>query len=86
MPARRRPSRSIRRSRDKYDPNICPVKLKVSFEHPANKWRGPVTVVWYQGGLKPDAPKNYIDCRANRKRRDLRGHKGRDLRRFHQPR
>jgi predicted dehydrogenase len=46
---------------DKYDPNICPVKLKVSFEHPANSWRGPVTVVWYQGGLKPDAPRNYID-------------------------
>jgi predicted dehydrogenase len=46
---------------DKYDPNITPVKLKVSFEHPANHWRGPVTVVWYQGGLKPDPPKNYLD-------------------------
>jgi predicted dehydrogenase len=46
---------------DKYDPNICPVKLKVSFELPANQWRGPVTSVWYQGGLKPDAPKSYID-------------------------
>jgi predicted dehydrogenase len=46
---------------DKYDPNICPVKLKVSFEHPANNWRGPLTVVWYQGGLKPDAPRNYLD-------------------------
>jgi predicted dehydrogenase len=46
---------------DKYDPNICPVKLKASFEHPANGWRGPVTVVWYQGGRKPEAPKNYID-------------------------
>ena len=46
---------------DKYDPDICPVKLKVSYEHPANNWRGPVTVVWYQGGLKPDAPKGYID-------------------------
>jgi predicted dehydrogenase len=46
---------------DKYDPNICPVKLKVSFDHPANQWRGPVTVVWYQGGLKPNAPKNYLD-------------------------
>jgi len=46
---------------DKYDPNICPVKLKASFEHPANSWRGPVTVVWYQGGLKPEAPKGYID-------------------------
>jgi predicted dehydrogenase len=46
---------------DKYDPNITPVKLKVSFEHPANQWRGPVTVVWYQGGLKPEAPRNYLD-------------------------
>ena len=46
---------------DKYDPNICPVKLKATFEHPANGWRGPVTVVWYQGGLKPDSPRNYID-------------------------
>ncbi len=46
---------------DKYDPNICPVKLKVRFEHPANQWRGPVAVVWYQGGLKPDAPKSYVN-------------------------
>lgn len=46
---------------DKYDPNICPVKLKAHFEHPANSWRGPVEVVWYQGGLKPNAPKSYID-------------------------
>jgi predicted dehydrogenase len=46
---------------DKYDPNICPVKLKVSFDHPANAWRGPVQVVWYQGGLKPTPPKSYID-------------------------
>jgi predicted dehydrogenase len=46
---------------DKYHPDICPVKLKVSFEHPANNWRGPVTVVWYQGGLKPETPRNYVD-------------------------
>lgn len=48
---------------DKYDPNICPVKLKAIFEHPANSWRGPVKVVWYQGGLKPNAPKNYLDMK-----------------------
>jgi predicted dehydrogenase len=46
---------------DKYNPDITPVKLKASFEHPANSWRGPITVVWYQGGLKPNAPKNYVD-------------------------
>jgi hypothetical protein len=46
---------------DKYDPNICPVKLKATFDQPANAWRGPIKLVWYQGGLKPDAPKGYVD-------------------------
>jgi hypothetical protein len=46
---------------DKFNPDICPVKLKVTFEHPANTWRGPIEVVWYQGGLKPKAPKGYIN-------------------------
>jgi predicted dehydrogenase len=46
---------------DKFNPDITPVKLKASFEHPANKWRGPVTLVWYQGGLKPTSPRNYVD-------------------------
>jgi len=46
---------------DKYNPDICPVKLKVHFSHPANQWRGPVELVWYQGGLKPESPKSYID-------------------------
>jgi hypothetical protein len=46
---------------DKYHPDICPVKLKVAFEHPANKWRGPISIVWYQGGLKPENPRGYID-------------------------
>lgn len=45
---------------DKFHPDICPVKLKAMFEHPANSWRGPVQVVWYQGGLKPEPPKGYI--------------------------
>jgi Oxidoreductase family, NAD-binding Rossmann fold/Oxidoreductase family, C-terminal alpha/beta domain len=46
---------------DKYNPDITPVKLKVAFDHPGNSWRGPVSVVWYQGGLKPTPPKSYID-------------------------
>ena len=46
---------------DKYNPDICPVRMKVSFELPANGWRGPVTNVWYQGGLKPESPKGFID-------------------------
>lgn len=46
---------------DKYNKDITPVKLKVSFRHPANSWRGPIEIVWYQGGLKPEAPKSYVD-------------------------
>jgi len=46
---------------DKYNPDITPVKLKATFEHPANSWRGPVKLVWYQGGLKPDSPRSYVD-------------------------
>ena len=46
---------------DKYNPDICPVSLKVTFDMPANKWRGPIKNVWYQGGVKPDSPRNFID-------------------------
>lgn len=46
---------------DKYNPDICPVKLKVHFQHAANSWRGPVELVWYQGGLKPEPPRGYVD-------------------------
>ena len=46
---------------DKYNPDITPVKLKVSFFHPANSWRGPIENIWYQGGLKPHSPKGFID-------------------------
>ena len=40
---------------------LTPPKLKVTFEHSANSWRGPMKIVWYQGGLKPDSPKGYVD-------------------------
>lgn len=46
---------------DEYNPDINPVKLKATFEHPANSWRGPVTVDWYQGGLKPESPRAHLD-------------------------
>src|SRR5205814_5368929 len=46
---------------DKFNPDITPVKLKATFEHPANNWRGPIKIVWYQGGLKPNSPRGYVD-------------------------
>jgi len=52
---------SVEAEGDKYNPAVCPVELKATFEHPANKWRPAVSVIWYQGGLKPNPPKPYID-------------------------
>ena len=31
------------------------------FEHPANSWRGPIGVSWYQGGAMPNPPSSYVD-------------------------
>jgi predicted dehydrogenase len=46
---------------DAFNPDVTPVKLKVTFEHAKNSWRGPITVDWYQGGLRPPTPRNFID-------------------------
>ena len=70
---------------DKYNPDICPVKLKAMFDHPANQWRGPISIVWYQGGLKPTSSKNYVDVSRIAERRDFRRHERVDRRRLHQP-
>ena len=44
-----------------YNPEVTPVELTATFEHPANDWRGPISVTWYQGGAMPNSPRNYID-------------------------
>jgi hypothetical protein len=46
---------------EEYNPEVTPVELQATFEHPANDWRGPITVTWYQGGMMPSSPKPYID-------------------------
>lgn len=46
---------------DPFNPEVSPVELQTHFEHPSNKWRGPIRVSWYQGGAMPNSPKNYID-------------------------
>ena len=42
---------------------VSPVKLEMHFEHPANDWRGPVHVAWYQGGAMPESPSRWVDLR-----------------------
>ena len=46
---------------DEFNPDVTPVKLKTTFEIPANDWRPAVGLSWYQGGAMPKGPKGYID-------------------------
>lgn len=48
---------------DKFSPDVTPVELKATFEHPANDWRPAIRVMWYQGGAMPESPKEYIDLK-----------------------
>lgn len=52
---------SVTAKGEAYNPEVTPVKCQSHFEHPANDWRGPLRVSWYQGGLMPRSPKNFID-------------------------
>ncbi|MHC4604886.1 MAG: Gfo/Idh/MocA family protein, partial [Planctomycetota bacterium] len=45
----------------KFNPEVTPVELHTSFDFPANDWRGPIRVHWYQGGMMPRSPKGYVD-------------------------
>lgn len=50
-------------SGDAYNPSVTPVKLEMHMEHPANEWRGPITVSWYQGGALPSSPSRWVDLK-----------------------
>ena len=40
---------------EEYNPDVTPVDLTTTFEHPANDWRPAIKVTWYQGAHKPKA-------------------------------
>jgi predicted dehydrogenase len=46
---------------DPFNPEVTPVKLETHFEIPANSWRGPITLSWYQGGAFPEPPYAALD-------------------------
>ena len=48
---------------EKFNPEVTPVECESHFEHPANDWRGPIRVSWYQGGRLPPSPKPFIDLK-----------------------
>ena len=44
-----------------YNPEVTPVRMHSTMEHPANDWRGAINVHWYQGGDMPESPMGMID-------------------------
>jgi predicted dehydrogenase len=48
-------------SGDPYNPDVCPSDHHAIFNFPANSWRGPIRVEWYQGTLKPASPHPAVD-------------------------
>ena len=46
---------------EKFNPEVTPVEMEATFEHPANDWRPAIGVTWYQGGAMPRSPRPYID-------------------------
>ncbi len=44
-------------------PEVTPVELHSSFDMPANNWRPAIKVNWWQGGMMPRSPRDYVDLR-----------------------
>lgn len=57
------PPTSAEAKGEEFNPEVAPVTLQTTFEHPANHWRGPIKVGWYQGGVFPAAPRDWIDLK-----------------------
>jgi len=52
---------SITGEGEPYNPEVTPVRMTSTFEHPANAWRDAITVKWFQGGDMPKSPIKYVD-------------------------
>jgi predicted dehydrogenase len=47
-----------------FNPDVTPVECESHFDFPANDWRGPIRVSWYQGGVMPRSPRRGVDLNA----------------------
>lgn len=48
---------------DPFHPEVVASDLHLKFDFPANNWRGPITVEWYQGTIGPETPNPAIDIK-----------------------
>ncbi len=46
---------------EEYNPEVTPVRMTSTFEHPANAWREAINVQWFQGGDMPASPVKFVD-------------------------
>jgi predicted dehydrogenase len=47
-----------------FNPEVTPVECESHFDYPANDWRGPLRVSWFQGGAMPRSPHRALDLKA----------------------
>ena len=45
-------------------PDVAPGEFKASYVIPANDWRGRMRISWWQGGLMPPSPSEWIDLKT----------------------
>lgn len=48
-------------SPEAFNPDVTPVNMTAEYLFPANSWRDPIRVTWYQGGAMPQSPSPWID-------------------------
>ena len=48
-------------SGEAFNKDVSPVTMESHFENPANDWRGPIKISWYQGGAMPKSPVSWLD-------------------------
>ena len=61
---------------DPFNPDVTPVELTMTFEHPANDWRPAIRVLWHQGGAMPKSPSNWVDLKRIGHGAMFKGNKG----------
>ena len=63
--------------------DVAPGEFQASYMVPANDWRGEIRVSWWQGGLMPRSPSNWVDLNKIGHGAMFRGTKGMIIADFH---
>ncbi len=67
---------SVEATGEPFNPEVTPVMMAATFEHPANSWRPAIKVTWHQGGSMPESPRDFIDLTKSGHGALFKGSKG----------